>query len=60
MPEGTKSFVMLMTDPEGRGVLGVVHWVAYGIPSLVTGLRKAKKQAIRQLRWRQEHSGVGF
>jgi phosphatidylethanolamine-binding protein (PEBP) family uncharacterized protein len=32
VPEGTKSFVMLMTDPEGRGGAGVVHWVAYGIP----------------------------
>ena len=36
VPEGTKSFVMLMTDPEGRGGAGVVHWVAYGIPSSVT------------------------
>jgi Raf kinase inhibitor-like YbhB/YbcL family protein len=37
VPEGTKSFVLLMTDPEGRGGAGVVHWVAYGIPSSVTG-----------------------
>jgi Raf kinase inhibitor-like YbhB/YbcL family protein len=36
-PEGTKSFVMLMTDPEGRGGAGVNHWVAYGIPASVTG-----------------------
>jgi hypothetical protein len=27
VPEGTKSFIMLMTDPEGRGGAGVVHWV---------------------------------
>jgi Raf kinase inhibitor-like YbhB/YbcL family protein len=42
VPEGTKSFVMLMTDPEGRGGTGVVHWVAYGIPSSVTGFAEGE------------------
>jgi phosphatidylethanolamine-binding protein (PEBP) family uncharacterized protein len=28
VPEGTKSFVLLMIDPEGRGGAGVNHWVA--------------------------------
>src|SRR5271167_2678818 len=32
VPEGTKSFVLLMSDPEGRAPSGVSHWVAYGIP----------------------------
>ena len=32
-PAGTKSFVLTMVDPEGRGGLGVFHWVAYGIPA---------------------------
>jgi Raf kinase inhibitor-like YbhB/YbcL family protein len=36
VPAGTKSFVFLMTDPEGRGGAGVFHWVAYGIPESVT------------------------
>jgi phosphatidylethanolamine-binding protein (PEBP) family uncharacterized protein len=40
VPAGTKSFVMLMTDPEGRAGAGVVHWVAYGIPVSVTGFAK--------------------
>ena len=35
-PEGTKSFAFTMVDPEGRGGLGVFHWVAYGIPPNVT------------------------
>jgi hypothetical protein len=35
-PAGTKSFALVMTDPEGRNGLGVVHWVAYGIPASVT------------------------
>ena len=42
VPEGTKSFVMLMTDPEGRGGAGVVHWVAYGIPGSVTGFAEGE------------------
>ena len=36
-PAGTKSYALIMYDPEGRGGLGVVHWVAYGIPASVTG-----------------------
>jgi phosphatidylethanolamine-binding protein (PEBP) family uncharacterized protein len=32
-----KSYALIMYDPEGRGGLGVVHWVAYGIPASVTG-----------------------
>ncbi len=42
VPEGTKSFVMLMTDPEGRGGAGVVHWVAYGIPASVAGFAEGE------------------
>lgn len=32
-PAGTRSFALTMIDPEGRGGLGVHHWVAYGIPA---------------------------
>src|SRR3979490_2154893 len=38
VPDGTKSFAILMIDPEGRGGAGVHHWVAYGIPASVTRL----------------------
>ncbi len=41
-PAGTKSFVMLMIDPEGRGGAGVFHWVAYGIPASVTGFAEGE------------------
>ena len=34
-PEGTKSFALLMFDPEGRPPGGVSHFVAYGIPASV-------------------------
>jgi len=42
VPDGTNSFVLLMTDPEGRGGAGVMHWVAYGIPASVTGFAEGE------------------
>lgn len=42
VPDGTKSFVLLMTDPEGRGGAGVFHWVAYGIPASVTSFAEGE------------------
>jgi len=41
-PAGTKSYALLMVDPEGRGGLGVNHWVAYGIPVSVTGFAEGE------------------
>jgi Raf kinase inhibitor-like YbhB/YbcL family protein len=41
-PEGTKSYALLMLDPEGRGGLGVSHWVSYGIPVSVTGFAEGE------------------
>jgi Raf kinase inhibitor-like YbhB/YbcL family protein len=41
-PEGTKSFVLTMVDPEGRAGLGVFHWVAYGIDPSTTGFAEGE------------------
>ena len=41
-PAGTKSYVLLMSDPEGRAPAGVSHWVAYGIPASVTGFEEGE------------------
>jgi len=41
-PEGTKSYALLMFDPEGRPPGGVSHWVAYGIPLSVTGFAEGE------------------
>jgi hypothetical protein len=41
-PAGTKSYALLMIDPEGRPPGGVVHWVAYGIPVAVTGFAEGE------------------
>jgi Raf kinase inhibitor-like YbhB/YbcL family protein len=42
VPQGTKSFALTMVDPEGRGGLGVYHWVAYGIPASVTSFAEGE------------------
>ena len=41
-PVGTKSYALLMFDPEGRPPGGVSHWVAYGIPVSVTGFEEGE------------------
>ena len=41
-PAGTKSYALIMFDPEGRLGQGVVHWVAYGIPASVTGFAEGE------------------
>ena len=41
-PAGTKSYALLMFDPEGRPPGGVSHWVAYGIPVEVTGFAEGE------------------
>jgi Raf kinase inhibitor-like YbhB/YbcL family protein len=41
-PAGTRSYALIMFDPEGRPPSGVVHWVAYGIPVAVTGFAEGE------------------
>lgn len=41
-PPGTKSFAVIMIDPDGRRGLGSVHWVAYGISAARTGLKEGE------------------
>lgn len=42
VPAGTTSFALVMTDPEGRGGLGVDHFHAYGIPASVTSFAEGE------------------
>jgi Raf kinase inhibitor-like YbhB/YbcL family protein len=42
VPEGTKSFALLMFDPEGRAPAGVSHMVIYGIPVDVKGFSEGE------------------
>jgi Raf kinase inhibitor-like YbhB/YbcL family protein len=41
-PAGTNSYALLLVDPEGRGGLGVVHMVTYGIPAAVMGFAEGE------------------
>src|SRR6266481_2656329 len=41
-PAGTKSYALVMYDPEGRPPGGVSHWVAYGIPVSVSGFAEGE------------------
>lgn len=41
-PQGTKSYAFTLVDPEGYGGMGVVHWVAYGIPVTVTSFAEGE------------------
>jgi len=37
-PAGTKSFAVLMDDPDAASGIGANHWIAYGITASVTAL----------------------
>ena len=41
-PAGTKSYALLMFDPEGRAPAGVSHMVIYGIPADVKGFAEGE------------------
>jgi Raf kinase inhibitor-like YbhB/YbcL family protein len=42
VPEGSKSFALLLFDPEGRAPAGVSHMVVYGIPASATGFAEGE------------------
>jgi Raf kinase inhibitor-like YbhB/YbcL family protein len=42
VPEGTKSFALLLSDPEARPPAGVSHMVLYGIPADVKGFAEGE------------------
>ena len=41
-PSNTKSFALMMQDPDGANGLGVFHWIAYGIPASKTSLAEGE------------------
>src|SRR5262245_29584507 len=60
-PDGTKSFAILMEDPEGRGGAGVHHWVAYGIPPTVTSFAEGEvSKATDKYVGGKSTQGVGY
>lgn len=61
VPDGTMSFIFLVTDPVSRGGAGLAHWVAYGIPASVTGFAEGEvsKQTDKYVGGKSGF-GVGF
>ena len=41
-PPSTKSFALIMTDPDGLRGLGSVHWIAYNIPATRNALKEGE------------------
>ncbi len=62
VPAGTKSLVLLMSDPEGRAPSGVSHWVIYGIdPSQTTGFAEGEASKLNdKYVGGKSTQGVGF
>jgi Raf kinase inhibitor-like YbhB/YbcL family protein len=48
VPEGTRSFVLVVHDPDAPRVDGFVHWVLYGIPGGVTSVPEGGGAEYRQ------------
>jgi len=46
-PEGTKSFAVIVHDPDAPLVDGFTHWVAYGIAADATGLPEGGGDAVQ-------------
>jgi Raf kinase inhibitor-like YbhB/YbcL family protein len=46
VPDGVKSFAIVMHDPDAPLVDGFSHWVAYGIPGDATGLPEGGGDAV--------------
>jgi hypothetical protein len=44
-PPSTKSFALIMIDPDGRRGLGSVHWIAYNIPAASHALKEGAGNA---------------
>ena len=42
VPDGTKSFALVLLDPEARAPAGVSHMVVYGIPAEVRGFAEGE------------------
>jgi Raf kinase inhibitor-like YbhB/YbcL family protein len=59
-PAKTTSYAILELDPDGRGGLGVSHWVIYNIPGSATGISTAEIAAGKYTPGRGSNDFVGY
>jgi Raf kinase inhibitor-like YbhB/YbcL family protein len=57
-PAGTRSFAIVMFDPDGGRGLGSSHWVAYGIPADKTLLREGEA-SVSPTQWTGGRNNIG-
>jgi len=57
-PTGTKSFAIVMQDPDGGRGTGSNHWVAHDIAATRTGLREGEA-SVSPTEWRGGKNNVG-
>jgi Raf kinase inhibitor-like YbhB/YbcL family protein len=65
-PVGTKSYVLLVEDPDGGGTTPIVHWLAYNIPPAIHALTHSMRNIgdpaspLGMLQGWNDHGSVGY
>ncbi len=65
-PAGTKSYVLLVEDPDGGGTTPIVHWLAYNIPPEIHALTHSMRNIgdptspLGMLQGWNDHGSVGY
>lgn len=59
VPEGTRSFAVIVHDPDAPLVDGFTHWVAYNIPGDATGVREGSDDVTHGKHSAGEHGYMG-
>jgi len=65
-PDGTKSYVLLVEDPDGGGTTPIVHWLAYNIPPVIHALTHSMRNIgdpaspLGMLQGWNDHGSVGY
>jgi Raf kinase inhibitor-like YbhB/YbcL family protein len=65
-PAGTKSYVLLMEDPDDGGTTPIVHWLAYNIPPVIHALTHSMRNIgdptspLGMLQGWNDHGSVGY
>ncbi|NML34670.1 YbhB/YbcL family Raf kinase inhibitor-like protein [Paraburkholderia antibiotica] len=60
VPAGTKSFAVVITDPDGAKGLGVVHWIVYGIAPTASGLAAGEAAPAGSVAGTNSTGGTGY